>query len=467
MIGVWAGRCGPRVMRSLARAGRVLVAATAIACAGVAVRAETLTDALVAAYLNSNLLEQNRALLRAADEDVAQAIATLRPVLAWAASTGRRYNSVLGTTDSTTLELTARITIFDFGRTPLAIKAAKESVLAGRDALLQVEQNVLLTAVQAYMEVIRAARFVELRRSNVRLITSELRAARERFAVGEVTRTDVSIAEARLAASRSALTAAEGDYNLAREAYKAAIGHYPKNLVRPNTPPMAARTVDEARAIAVKTHPLILQRQREVTVAELNIARAKADRRPTIGASAGVGVDQDNTRTGNVTLSLSQTIYSGGTLASLIRQAIARAEGDRAELLQAVVMVKQDVAGAWSSLQVALASTAASQQQVAASLSAYNGTREEAELGARTTLDVLNAEQELLDARAALIQSEIQQFVAVYTLLSTMGLLTAKHLDLGLVTYDAEAYYNAVDGAPVYVSPQGEKLDKLLKSLGR
>jgi len=454
-------------VRRVLRGSRLAVAVAALALAPLAARAETLTDALRAAYLNSQLLDQNRALLRAADEDVAQAIATLRPVLAWAASAGRTYNSLLGNNTTASLQLTASITIYDFGRTPLAIKAAKESVLAAREALLTVEQNVLLTAVQAYMEVIRAARFVDLRRSNVRVLTQELRGARERFAVGETTRTDVSIAESRVAAARAALAAAEGDYNLAREAYNAAIGHYPKNLVRPATPPMTARTVEEARAIAVKTHPLIRQRQREVTIAELNIARAQANKRPTLGASASAGVNQDEVRTGTVTLNLRQTIYSGGALASAMRQAIALAEAERAELLQSVILVKQDVAGAWSALRVAIASTEATQRQVAAAQSAYNGTREEAALGSRTTLDVLNAEQELLDARASLIQAQIQQFVAVYTLLATMGLLTADHLELGLVTYDPLAYYNAVDSAPVFVSPQGEKLDNLLKTLGK
>ena len=452
----------------LRRAAAAALTAAALLGATAAARAETLTDALIAAFNNSNLLDQNRALLRAADEDVAQAIAALRPVLEWAAAAGYAQPRPLGDNYTASLSLSAQITIYDFGRTPLAIEAARESVLAARSALLGIEQNVLLTAVQAYMEVIRAAQFVDLRRSNVRVITSELRAARERFQVGEVTRTDVSIAEARLAAASSALVAAEGDYNVAREAYNAAIGHYPKNLVRPVVPPMTAETIDQARAIAVKNHPLIHQRQREVTVAELNIARARANLRPTITGSAGVSQNQDRMNSGSISLGMSQTIYAGGGLSSALRQAIALSEGDRAELLQAVVTVEQNVANAWSALKVAIASTAASQRQVSASLVAYNGTREEATLGARTTLDVLNAEQELLDARAALIQAEIQQFVAVYSLLATMGLLTVEHLNLGIVTYDPEAYYNAVDNAPLrHVSPQGEKLDRVLKSLGK
>ncbi|WP_253913248.1 TolC family outer membrane protein [Pseudoruegeria sp. HB172150] len=443
-------------------AGCAMFAATASA------RAETLTDALIAAYNNSNLLEQNRALLRAADEDVAQAVAELRPILSWALSGS--YNDPRPASDNYTaaLQLTAQMTLYDFGRTPLAIEAAKESVLATRHALVNVEQSVLLTAVDSYMEVIRAAQFVDLRRNNVRLINSELDAARERFEVGEVTRTDVSIAEARLAAARSSLTSAEGDYNVAREAYKAAIGHYPNNLVRPAVPPKVANTLNEAEAIAVRGHPLILQRQREVTVSELNIARARAELRPTLGISGTASITHEDEASNSASLSLSQTIYAGGALSSALRQAIAVADGDRAELLQSVVTIRQNVANAWSALSVAIAGTAAGQRQVTASRVAYEGVREEASLGARTTLDVLDAEQELLDARATLIEAEIQQFVAVYSLLSTMGLLTVDHLNLGIMTYDPEGYYNAVKNGPTrYVSPQGEKLDRVIKSLGK
>jgi outer membrane protein len=454
-----------RLRRLLAAAA---TGAALLSASGPAALAETLTDALVDAYVHSNLLAQNRALLRAADEDVAQAVATLRPVIEWAAQA--TYNQPRPVSDNynAALSLSAQMTLYDFGRGRAAIDAAKETVLATRDALLQVEQNVLLTAVQAYMEVIRAARFVELRRGNVRLITTELRAARERFEVGEVTRTDVSIAEARLAAARSALAAAEGDYNLAREAYKAATGEYPQNLVRPSVPPLTAQSLDEARAIAVRTHPLIAQRQREVTVAELNVARARANLRPNLTGGATANVDRRGNTNLSANVTLGQTLYAGGALSSALRQAMALAEAERAELLQAVVTVKQNVANAWSALAVAMASTEAGQRQVRASTVAYEGVREEAKLGARTTLDVLNAEQELLDARAALIQAEIQQFVAVYTLLARMGLLTAAHLGLGIVTYDPAAYYNAVDDAPLrHVSPQGEKLDRVLKSLGK
>ena len=194
----------------------VVVAFAGIVAAPVA-KAETLADALIAAYKNSNLLEQNRAVLRAADEDVALAVSSLRPVVAYTAQAGWQRAETDGFFGPTvneglaaSLTLTAEMTLIDFGRNRLSIEIARESVLATRQALIDVEQNVLLTAVRAYVDVRLAQEVVALRQSNLRLIAQELRAARDRFEVGEITKTDVSIAEARLAASRAALASAEG-----------------------------------------------------------------------------------------------------------------------------------------------------------------------------------------------------------------------------------------------------------------
>lgn len=452
-----------RLIHALAIAAVVFGAITAQSA-----RAESLTDALIAAYRNSNLLEQNRALLRATDEGVAQAVAALRPVINFIANAGYDEPRQKSDNFTTSIALSAEITLYDGGVSRLGIDAAKESVLATREGLLAIEQNVLFSAVSAYMEVIRTSQFVSLAQSNVHLITQELRAANDRFEVGEITRTDVATAQASLAAARSNLAAAEGNFNVAREAYKAATGNYPGNLKRPNTPPLTARTLDRAIAIAVRTHPQIKQLQRQVTVTEFNILSAKAAMRPNVTGGLQIGLNQNRNGSNSVTLRMTQPIYRGGRLSSLLRQAMANSDATRANLLQGVVTVRQNVAKAWSNLAVAVAQTEASGRQVSAAQVAYNGVREEATLGVRTTLDVLNAEQKLFDARASLIQAEVQQFVAVYSLLSAMGLLTVDHLNLGIVTYDPAAYYNAVrDGLTRYVSPQGEKLDRVLKSLGR
>jgi len=431
--------------------------------------AETLTDALVSAYQNSGLLDQNRAVLRAADEDVAQAVSTLRPVISYAG--GTNYNasdSVVGDRLSSSLALSADLTLYDFGRRQLALEAAKETVLATREALIAIEQQVLLRAVQAYMNVRREDEFVALGENNVRLITQELRAAQDRFEVGEVTRTDVAIAEARLAASRANLAAAQGSLAQAREEYNAAIGRYPGQLAPPPAAPQTAASLDSARAIALQNHPDIRESQRLVTVAELNVQRARTQMSPTLSLGADARVDDDGTNTSNIGLNLGGIIYQGGQLRSLQRSAIANRDGSRAQLHLAGDRVVQNVGNAWAILLVARASIEATDRQITAARIAYLGTKEEATLGARTTLDVLDAEQELLDAQANRISAETDAQVAAYQLLSSMGYLTVKHLGLGVTTYDPAEYYNAVRNAPSRpVSEQGTRLDNLLRRTGR
>jgi outer membrane protein len=434
--------------------------------------AETLTDALIAAYRNSNLLDQNRAVLRAADEDVALAMSTLRPVVSMSGLTGWRRAESSGAIGprvneglSASLALSAELTLLDFGRNRLGLEIARESVLATRKSLLDVEQQVLLAAVSAYVDVRLAQDVVALRQSNLRLITQELRAAEARFEVGETTRTDVAIAEARLAASRSALAAAEGDLLVAREAYKAATGAYPGRLAPPPRAPALPRNLEEAQSVARSTHPLILQAQHLVTIADLQVNLAEAGTKPTVGLSANMSVDQDGYRSESLGLSLNQTIYAGGRLSALLRQAIAGKDRSRASLQQTAVGILQNVGVAWANLAVSAASIQASDEQIRAAQTAFDGVREEAAAGARTTLDVLDAEQELLDARNARLQAEAQRYVGVYQVLSTMGLLTVDHLQLGIATYDPEAYFDAVKTAPSH-SVQGKKLDRILEKIG-
>jgi outer membrane protein len=447
--------------------------AAVVALSAPAAQAETLADALIAAYRNSNLLDQNRAVLRAADEDVAIAVSSLRPVIAFVGQAGYAHQEFLNQVGgrgeerglSSSISLTAEMTLVDFGRNELAIEVAKETVLATREALVGVEQNVLLAAVQAYVDVRLAQEIVGLRQSNLRLITQELRAARDRFEVGEITKTDVSIAEARLAASRASLASAEGDLMVARESYKAATGAYPGRLAGLPPTPKTARSLEDAQAVAERTHPSVRQAQREVTVAELNVARGKANMKPSLTAQARVSVDNDGLNTESLSLNLNQTLYAGGRLSALYRQSLAGRDSSRAALHQTSVLVAQNVGNTWSNLLVSAASIDASQRQITAAQEAFDGVREEATLGARTTLDVLDAEQELLDARAARLQAEAGRYTGVYALLSAMGLLTVDHLRLGIPTYDPAAYYNAVKSAPA-TSAQGRKLDKILEKIG-
>ncbi len=444
------------------------IAVTVLGLAAPSAGAETLADALASAYRNSKILDQNEALLRAADEDVAQAVARLRPVVNFVAQTQNSNTSPdIAGTDSlqSTLSLAAQWKLFDFGRKRLGVEIAKESVLATREALKGLEAQVLLSAVSAYVDVRLQAEIVALRQSNVRLIGQELRAAQDRFEVGEVTRTDVAIAEARLAAARSGLAAAQGDFQVARERYRAVTGAYPGNLAGLPPLPKTARSMEEARMIAQRSHPSILQAQRQVTVARLGVEATKAETRPSIDLSGSIsqGLDQD-VRRDSLSLSFNQTLYAGGGLSSAYRAALANKEAAEANLLQTTINVGENVGNAWTALEVAAASIQAGALQVQAAQTAFDGVREEATLGARTTLDVLNAEQELLDARNTKLQAEAQRYVGVYGLLSAMGLLSVEHLNLGVPTYDPSIYYNAVKNAPA-TSTQGKRLQRILDKI--
>jgi outer membrane protein len=460
------------MIRSIATAGLLSVLMTGSAVA------DNLADALVGAYNTSGLLEQNRALLRAADEDVALAVSALRPVIDWTAQVARSSNDqstsgIQSNNDitSATLGLTAELLLFDAGNTRLGIQSAKETVLATRQALVSIEQSILFRAVDAYMSVIRESEFVALRQNNVRLITQELRAAQDRFEVGEVTRTDVALAESRLAESRSNLATAEGNLINAQEEYLNAVGKRPGRLSPPPRLPARPASIDAAKAVAVRTHPDIKQAQHQIAASELNIMRAEASMKPRLTLNGNLSTNETNSTnysdSASVSLQLRQRIYQGGGLTATLRRSFATRDSLRANLLNVQENVTQTVALAYVRSEVAQANLEATDRRIRAADVAFQGVREEAKLGARTTLDVLDAEQELLDAQAARISAQSDQYSAAYQLLAAQGLLTAQGLRLGVQIYDPTAYYNMVKDAPAQVSKQGRKLDRVLRALNK
>lgn len=454
-----------------------LLAAAVAALLPVSAMAESLADTMVAAYRHAALLDQNRAVLRAADEDVATAIASLRPVIEW--SFRHQYTNTDGfDSTSQTLALQGQLTLYDWGRSQLAIDIAKELVLSTRARLVAVEQDVLLGAVDAYLNVRSARLRVDLAQNSVRVLNEDLRAAEDRFEVGEITVTDVALARAQLAQTRAALATAEGGLQTAIERYRTATGGEPGDLSAPPDLPTLPETVAAAQAIGQRTHPAITEAQRNVAAGELRVAAAAAERRPRLDGTFGVQAQREAERTlfgtgekettpiGTAALELSQTIYSGGRLSATHRQAMASRDAQRAALLQTAREVNEAVATSWANIDVAGAQIRAIDEQIDAAQQAYEGVREEATLGARTTLDVLDAEQDLLEARANRITAEANLQLAHYQLLAAMGLLTVENLRLGIPTYDPSAYYNAVRDAP-YTSTQGRNLDRVLRAIGR
>lgn len=428
--------------------------------------AESLTSALVAAYNNSNLLEQNRALLRATDEDVAVALSALRPQIN-ARSTVTQTDSATGASRGGTLNATVslgmELLLYDGGGTALGVAAAKETVNAVRQQLVSLEQQVLFNAVQAYLGVVRDARVLSLRQNNMRLITQELRAARDRFEVGEVTRTDVAQAEARLAQARSSVVEAEGNLAISRELYRANVGRAPGRLDGIRSLPNLPNSVERARAIGEQNSPGIRQAQFEIRANEFNVQRSKASTKPRISLEGSIGHSKFSDNNSSIGLTMNVPIYQGGQLAALTRKSLAQVHASRANLNQQVLIVRQNVTDAWSRLAVANAQVQSSERQIRAAQVAFDGVREETRLGARTTLDVLNAEQALLDARTNRVIFETQVYSAAFQLLAEMGMLTAEALNLPAERYNPDEYYNAVKVAPVPITKQGKKLDRILK----
>lgn len=454
-------------MKTFRITNRLAVLATSFllgAGAPLTASAESLGDALASAYRHSGLLEQNRANLRATDEGVASAMANLRPSLNYSASLGY---SVDKSAWSEQLSFVASMTLYSFGSNKIAVDIAKETVLATRATLVDIEQQVLSSAVSAYMDVREKQAVVNLRDNAVRLARQNLRATQDRFEVGEITRTAVSQVEAQLASANAALASAQGDLATAREIYKNVVGHYPKTLSNPPAVRLPVKSADAAVLKAQRNHPSIKALQHRAAASDLAVAVAERGVLPTLSGSASVSIDEDGSSE-NIGLELSGPIYSGGKISSGIRKAIAERDAARAQLLTASRDIEQSVRANWAMLNVLSAAEQARQSLVRAQRVAYDGVREEADLGASTTLDVLDAEQSLLDAQVGAIQAQIARESQSYGVLQSMGLLTVGHLNLNVPTYDPTAYYNAVkDGPTTYVSPQGEKLDRVLESIGK
>ncbi|MEQ6248582.1 TolC family outer membrane protein [Sulfitobacter sp. HNIBRBA3233] len=470
-----------RVAHRFKRGAGILCIGIAGLAVTVPAKAETLADALVSAYNHSGLLVQNRALLRAADEDVASASAALEPVVRWTAEVSQQYgrsrtSPAFGVQDTDSLRasasLIAELLLYDFGATAFRIEATKETVLATRSSLIGVEQQVLFRAVQAYMGVIEASEFVSLRQNNLRVLTQELRAARNRFEVGEVTRTDVALAEAQLAQARSGLATAQGNYLIAVEEFRNVVGRAPGQLNPPPRLPNIGNDLEAAKMQAVRQHPDLRAVQHQVAAAELFIRQAEAAKKPTVSLQGSLSLsenlDSSNFSTGgSVGVVAGGTLYQGGLRSSTVRRAIAQRDAQRGNLHVVRHNIQQNVGNAYASLTSARASIEASERQVRAARIAFRGVREEATLGARTTLDVLDAEQALLDAQATLISAQSQLYVAAYAVLASTGQLTARSLALPVQLYDPAEYYNLVKDSPTSTSKQGAQLDRVLKRLQR
>ncbi len=446
-----------------------LILTAALLTFGASAQAQSLTDALIQAYRNSELLKANQALLRSVDEGVAQSRAALRPSVNLTASStlATPPGGVGSNTLTNNVNLGLTLLLWDWGRSEDAVQVAYQNVLAARQTLIEVEQGVLLNAVIAFMDMRQNAQFLQLAENNMHVIEQQVQATKDRFDVGDVTRTTVSQAEARFAGALSEVVFRQGNLEIARETFFIFVGAYPEVLQSPPPPPRIPASLAAAKSVAMRTHPSILRAQHNLRAATLNVERAKAAMKPVFTMTGSLNSSSSAAgNTASVSVTGAVPVYLGGSLLSAYRQAVALKQQAHADVHQAGLLVSQSVSRFWATTAIARASITARQKQVRSARVALRGVREETNLGARTTLDVLDAERELVRAQSDLVSAKRDEYVAIYSLLSAMGLLTVRHLQLGIKTYDEELYFKKFQRAPV-VTKRGFLLEDILKRAGK
>ena len=428
----------------------------------------TMNVALIQAYQNNPQLNAQRAATRATDENVAIALGGYRPRVTGNASLAETHLETFsksgptsgctptncGNVGSAQYGITATQTLFNGFQTGNRTRQAEAQVFSARELLRTTEQTTLLSAATAYMNLLRDAAILELQRSNVTVLEATLRQTRDRFNVGEVTRTDVAQAESRLAAGRSQLLTAQSNYITSRATYRQVIGVEPPAQLVPAMPVdrLSPRNLAGALARARTEHPTITTAVYNVDVAAYQVKVAEGALLPILTLQGNANKQHGSTSNlvtssqfaASATAQLTVPIYQGGQEYATIRQSKETLGQRRLDLDTARDQVQSTVTQAWGQLEAAKAQIEATQAQVAAAEIALNGVREEARVGQRTTLDVLNAQQDLVNARVSLVTAQRDRVVASYTVLAAVGSLSPQILGLGIPTYDAMVHYQQV-----------------------
>ena len=425
--------------------------------------ADTLRDALAQTYASNPTLTGARAELRATDEDVAIARAQSLPDVSAAASYNRfvkrSANSFTSPKKSISGSVNATVPLYQGGLVRSSIRAAKARVEQGRAGLQATEGDVFTSAVAAYMDVIRDSAIVDLNAGNVKVLQTNLQASKDRFQVGDLTRTDVAQSEARLSVARSDLQRAQADLDNSRQTYLQVVGKFPDDLEPPPALPGLPALSEDAVDVAVANNPDLAAARQAARAAEYDIGIARAQRMPRLSAfGAGDYTDYQGTlaggaagvrqidKTATVGLQAQIPIFQGGEPGARVRQAQARKSQAIEQQTAAERAVIADARVAFSRYQAALAVIDSSLQAVSANELALEGVRAEQGVGTRNVLDVLNAEQELVNARSDLVTAKRDAYVAGFALLAAMGRAQARDLGLdGGSLYDPVANYKRVN----------------------
>ena len=438
---------------------RALASVAAIAIlSGVAAPAwaETLKEALALAYQTNPSLLAQRASQRALDESIVQARAGLRPQLDVTASANySRSDTQAGVveSDSGGASIGLSQTIWSGGRIGHGITAAEANILAGRENLRDIEQTVLASVIQAYADVIRDSEILRIRQSNLGVLRRQLDESSARFEVGEITRTDVAQSEARLAQSEADLANAQAQLSVSRAVYAAVVGQAPGDLAPMPVLPNLPTDFDAALDVAIQDNPRIRAAGYTLQAAEANVAAAKAEYMPSARLTASYGGETaDLGSLGDITdntsfragATVSVPLFTGGLNSSRVAEARERAnvaqinvEGERRNTLQSV-------SSAYAQSLSARSTLTAGQEAVRAATVAAEGVRQEAQVGLRTTLDVLNQELELRNAEVTLASARRNEYVAQANLLAAMGRLEGPDLDASIQVYDPAENYHRV-----------------------
>jgi len=431
------------------------------------VLADTIEAALVRAYQNNPQLNSQRAQVRITDENVPQALSGYRPKVAVTASAGFQYTDTLSTQGGDANNLvrtnihganpprsvgaTITQTLFNGQQTANRTRAAEGQVSGAREALRALEQTVLLSAATIYMDYLRDSAIVEVQKSNVRVLEQTLKQTRDRFNVGEVTRTDVAQSEAQLAAGKTQLLTAEANLTTTRGNFRRIIGNEPEALA-PGSPVdrFLPGTLPAAVELGLTQNPNVTAAMFGIDVSYLQVKVAEGALLPTVTLQASVqqtyeqSLIQYRSFGASAITQLNVPIYQGGAEYSLIRQSKETAAQQRLILDQTRDQTRANVVTAWGQLVAGKAQVQSAQAQVAASEIALNGVREEAKAGQRTTLDVLNAQQALVNARVALVTAQHDRVVASYSVLDKVGRLSPQVLNLPTTVYDPSVHYHQV-----------------------
>lgn len=429
----------------------------AAALAGFEAQAQTLQDALVNAYRNNPGLLAARARLRSVDERLPELLSAVFPGVDFAGSYGwRRFDDRSGTgfasgsstTSPASASLTATQLLYAGGVTRAALMQAQSNLKAERANLFATEQNTLLAAVTAYADVVREQAVLELNIGNERVLERQLEATRDRFAVGELTRTDIAQAESRLSRARADRIAAEGRLTDSRANYANVVGG-PIGVLRAAEPLKdLPATLEESIESGRKGSFEVRRARHSEDAARRGIRISAGASYPRVSLSSELSTDreQGNRRTSrsndfSVTARVTVPLYDGGAVSARVRTAAQVASQRRQEYAQAVRNAVEASTEAWQLLQSTRAQIQAIAASVAAAEIALEGVRQETDVGSRTVLDVLNAEQELLDARVSLVRARRDELVATYRLRRAVGTLTAKDLGLSVDLYDPGSRY--------------------------